>query len=131
MNTTRPDFFEPYPKMPERLVYSLDVVVYENGVEYDLFDDSHLEDIKEEIEKLFSNHHFKVAYEDVANGETALSVGYLDDDGNEQPIPSEWLKKKVVFGHPKKEKELRLVGDRLPITIRNHPSMEVRFIDNE
>jgi hypothetical protein len=125
----RPDFFEPYPKMPERLVYKLDVIVYENGIEYQLFDDSHLEDIKDEIEKLFSDRHFAVAYEDVANGETALSVGYLDDDGNEQPIPREWMKKKIVFGHPKTEKELRLVGDRLPIIIRGHPSMEVRFMD--
>ena len=122
----RPDFFEPHPKMP---TYVLNVRVYENGVEYQLFDDSHLEEIKEEIEKLFSDHHFKVAYEDVANGETAQSVGYLDDDWNERAIPEEWLKKTLVFGHPKKEHELRLVGDRLPITIHNHPSMQVQFVD--
>lgn len=126
MNTNRPDFFEPYPKMP---VYVLDVILYNNGVEYQLLDDSHLEEIKEEIEKLFSDHHFKVAYEDLANGITQLSVGYLDEEGNERAIPKEWLEKTIVFGHPKKEQELKLIGDRLPITIRNHPSMEVRFVD--
>lgn len=126
MNTNRPDFFEPYPKMP---VYVLDVILYNNGVEYQLLDDSHLEEIKEEIEKLFSDHHFKIAYEDLANGITQLSVGYLDEEGNERAIPKEWLEKTIVFGHPKKEQELKLIGDRLPITIRNHPSMEVRFVD--
>jgi hypothetical protein len=126
MNTNRPDFFEPYPKMP---VYTLDVMLYNNGVEYQLLDDSHLEEIKDEIEKLFSDSHFKVAYEDAANGISMLSVGYLDEDGNERAIPKEWLEKTIVFGHPKKERELKLIGDRLPITIPNHPSMEIRFVD--
>ena len=128
MNTPRPDFFEPYPKMP---VYVLDVLIYNNGVEYQVFNDYDpcLEEIKDEIERLFSDDHFKVAYEDVGYGETMLSVGYLDDDGNERAIPKEWLEKTIVFGHPKKERELKLVGDRLPITIPKHPSMEVRFVE--
>ncbi len=126
MNTQRPDFFEPQPKM---LVYRLNVHVYENGVQCYFFDP---DEVAEEIKKFFYHHesHFVINYENMRNGHVErLSISYLDDDDKHRPIPEEWLKKTVTFGHPKKERELHLVGDRLPITVRDHPSMEIRFTD--
>lgn len=128
MNTNRPSFFEPYPKMPERLVYRLKIHVYENGVECYFFDPR---EVSEEIKKFFYYYdkQFTIGWSGEVDGPVKLTLCYLDYDDNDLPIPSEWLKKTLTFGHPKKERELRLVGDRLPITIRDHPSMEVRFTD--
>jgi hypothetical protein len=126
MNTPRPDFFEPQPKMP---VYRIDVIVYNNGEKMTLYEDQLLELIREEIENIFreygSEKQFMVAYE-VGEYETELSIGYVDLHGNERAIPKEWLDKTIVCG---KNVEYKLIGDRIPINVLGYPNIEVQFLD--
>lgn len=136
MNKNRPDFFEPYPKMPEVLtseVYALKVIGYENGYEitdFELFSHDELDEIKLEIEKLFTGKGMVARYYNCdCNGDSAFHVEcFTDDLEDEMPIANEWFTKTVVFGHPKKEKELQLVGDRIPITVTGHPTLQLRFV---
>jgi hypothetical protein len=124
---TRPTFFEPYPKMPEQLVasaYALRTIVYENGQMADGLDLYTMDEklaISEEISNLFNDHRFRITY---YSDYATFIVRYEDDE-----IPKEWLQKTVVVGHPKKERELLLVGDRIPINVAGHPTLQVRFID--
>lgn len=118
----RPDFFEPYPKMPERLipdVYTLKCVFYQNGQQLQGLDLYTLEEVvavRDELSSLFSDHRFSLSY--ATDG--TFYIRYENE-----PIPKEWLKKTLVFGPPKNERTLRLVGDRIPIAM---DGLQVAFV---
>ena len=119
--------------MPGEEVCALKTIGYENGneiLDFESFSINELDEIRLEIEKLFSGKNLVARYYDCdCNGDSAFHVECWDEDDNDWPIPDEWLKKILTFGHPKKEKHVRLVGDRIPITVTGRPTFEVRFVD--
>lgn len=123
---TRAEFQEPYPETPKKMrlpIYILQTKIYKDKCVFDcsLLADDELEDITKSIQQLWSdfgndtNVYFRVSVED-----EEIYI-YCMRDGKNIPFPRDWLDKKLVFG---KNKELYLVGDRLPIQ-----NWEVQFID--
>lgn len=116
-------------------VHTLKTIVYENGREFlsvDMYTSDELDEMALEIEKLFTGNNLVVKYYSCdCDGDSTFHVEKWNPETQEaSPIPDEWLKKIVTFGHPKKEKNLRLVGDRIPIMVTGHPSLQLKFVNS-
>lgn len=102
----------------------LKCIFYENGAEFlglDLFTVDEILSIREEIESLFSDNKFHIAYY------ADYATFFVQHEDGE--IPQGWLDGDVTLGPPKKERTFDLVGNRIPIRVPDHPTLQVMFVD--
>jgi hypothetical protein len=156
MQSTRPDFMEPLPKRRKvsRPVYTLRVRVFENNQEAVLshYSEPELASIKHVVSEMFKvpfGEDTKVFFstdlvdlEDSDEGYGSdMVVTCFADVGLQEPIrtpiPMDWLKRTIRLGARNTEKDYRLIGDKIPVTLPQWgfspwgEDMRVQFVDLE
>ena len=89
---------------------------FHQGVEVDWFqfDYEMLEYLLENVFDMCGpTHHSQGYYDTYEDGDDLCIAYYLQD--RQSPIPKNMLEKTIEFGWGKTRKELKLIGDRIPI----------------
>lgn len=103
---------------------ALKCIFYENGSEFlglDLFTADEILNIRDELGSMFSEHKFRITYY------SDYATFFIQHEDGE--IPQGWLEGDITVGPPKKERTFDLVGDRIPIRVPDHPTLQVMFVD--
>lgn len=103
---------------------ALKCIFYENGDELlglDLFSLDEKLNIRDELSSIFSEHKFRITYY------SDYATFFIQHEDGE--IPEGWLGGDITVGPPKKERTFDLVGDRIPLCVPDHPTLQVMFLD--